>query len=384
MKNHRFFFCLLCICFLFHSARANPYRMDTDRFFDSPEIDSETVVVAALYPSMGTIYNLMALREQGFLPAKNVIVVGVFHSKEKTDYKQSIAFIQRAAVDWFKFHRIEDDIDKESLFRENGCTADFKKIFDKSHGILFFGGADIPAELYHEKTGLLTSIETPYRHYLELSFIFHLLGGYQNKDFDGLLTSEPDYPVMGFCLGCQSLNVGTGGTLIQDIWSEVYGKQFFEDIIEMDRECWHSNPWYHLNPAGNFVTNNMHRIRMMEEGVFVSIFGFSKDDRPYVHSGHHQALKKLGKGIKVTATSLDGKVIEAIEHERFPHVLGVQFHPEYRALWNSESRIRITPKDNEWKSRRSILEENPPSYAFHEKIWSWFSENVSEYHHAHR
>jgi putative glutamine amidotransferase len=42
--------------------------------------------------------------------------------------------------------------------------------------------------------------------------------------------------VFGICLGCESLNVGTGGTLTQDIWSEIYGVLYLEDAVALSKE----------------------------------------------------------------------------------------------------------------------------------------------------
>jgi putative glutamine amidotransferase len=89
---------------------------------------------------------------------------------------------------------------------------------------------------------------------------------------------------------------------------------------------------------------------------------------------------KLGKRIKIAATSLDGKVVEAIEHEKYPNVFGLQFHPEFPVLYDYEKKFRLTPQDTEEKSLRSILESNPPSFDFHKNIWAWFSQKLKEYH----
>ncbi|MFO7888774.1 MAG: hypothetical protein R6V04_00385, partial [bacterium] len=70
----------------------------------------------------------------------------------------------------------------------------------------------------------------------------------------------------------------------------------------------------------------------------------------------------------------------AIEHETYPNVLGVQFHPEYEKLWNPEKTFYFTPSDTVKKSLHSLLEENPPSLRFHKKLWSWFEGNLIEYH----
>ena len=73
--------------------------------------------------------------------------------------------------------------------------------------------------------------------------------------------------------------------------------------------------------------------------------GMTATDRPYIASSHHQAIDDLGLGFKVVAWSLDDQIIEAIEHEKFPNVLGVQFHPEYRKLWDATPEFKYSPDD---------------------------------------
>lgn len=353
-----------------------------ERFFDTAEITSKDVRLAILHPTVGTIRTLMELRKQGLMTVENLTVIGVYHVKERTNYKGSIAFVKRKKLDWIKFHKLSSELSKDSLFQKNPCSTEFEIIFKKSDGIIFFGGEDIPPYIFKEKTSLLTHISTPYRHFLELSFIFHLLGGSQDYNFKALLESSPKFPVLGICLGAQSLNVGTGGTLVQDIWSEKYGKKYLEDVIALKKENWHTNPYARLYPEKRLIGNDMHPIKLMEKGIFCQILGFKKEDTPYILSSHHQAVLKRGKGIIIAATTLDGKVVEAIEHEKYPHMLGVQFHPESSLLWDAEKKFRFTLQDEEEKSLRSILDNNPPSFAFHKKIWAWLSQKLKEYHNS--
>jgi len=366
-------FCILLIlCFCTGPQLSQP----TERYFDTAEATSEEIRLSILYPSIGSIRSLIELRNKGLFNIENLTVIGIFHEKERTDYQKSIEYVKENYLDWIKFHKLAGELNKESLFQKNSLTTEFEKIFKHSDGIIFFGGADIPPYIYKEKTNLMTSISTPFRHFLELSFVFHLLGGSQDKDFKGLLESESEFPVLGICLGAQSLNVGTGGTLIQDIQSEIYGKKYLEDVIAMPKENWHTNPMARLYPEEKLFSNNMHPIRLNKDGKFISEFGFKEDDFPYILSAHHQMAGNLGKDIKIIATSLDGKVVEAIEHEKYPNVLGVQFHPEFPILWDQTQTFRLTPNDQEEISLWTIMENNPPSLALHKKIWSWFCEKL--------
>jgi putative glutamine amidotransferase len=111
--------------------------------------------------------------------------------------------------------------------------------------------------------------------------------------------------------------------------------------------------------------------------------GFRTEDHPRILSAHHQALEKLGKGLVPTASSRDGKIIEAVEHKIFPNVLGLQFHPEHGMLWDAEPRSRWKPGDPP-TSFLAVLEGAPPSLEFHKKIWGWFAEKLVESHNRKR
>ena len=106
-------------------------------------------------------------------------------------------------------------------------------------------------------------------------------------------------PLFGICRGCQFLNIRFGGTLWQDLPSEKAGAKV------------------HLLP-----NDGEHAISVKDGTVLAKLAGPSSS----VNSRHHQAVKDLAKGFKVSAVSPDG-VIEAIEGTDYP-ALGVQFHPE--------------------------------------------------------
>lgn len=330
------------------------------------------VRLAVFNPSVGTVKDLVALQERHLLEVPGLSVVGVYHEKEKTDYVAARRYVEAHHLDWFTFHPIAASLSPEPIFGKNACTAEFRKIFEQCGGVIFFGGPDIPPELYGEKMSLLTEVRDPIRHYLELSFIFHLLGGSQDEKFKPLL-GRRHFAVLGICLGCQSLNVGTGGSLTQDIWSETYGKNSVEDVIALGRDNWHTNPLYRIDPSQGLFPSFLHPIKLDPKGMFCARFGFPSNVTPSVYSAHHQQIKRLGQGLRVIATSLDGKVIEAVEHERCRDVLGVQFHPESPDLYDPAFRTRFGPEDESPISLLAVLENNPPSLEFHKKIWAWLS-----------
>ncbi len=350
------------------------------KYFKAVPVYSDSIRLTILNPSLKRIRTIQKLRERGLITLDKLRVIGVFHEKERTDYNEAKQYSKDHKLNWMKFHRLCGPLNKTIIFRKNSYTWDFQDIFHKSDGIILFGGPDIPPDIYNHKINPFTLVTDPNRHYLEISLTFHLLGGSENPDGIPLLQENPDFPIIGFCLGAQTLNVATGGTMVQDIWTEVYKIQSVEKVLLLYPQKWHKNPYAQLYPEKEFVFYQLHKIRLCPQGKFISEFGFSEQVTPLVLSGHHQMIDTLGKNLQIIATSWDGKVPEAIEHMKYPHVLGVQFHPEYGMLWDPNHSVCFSPSDSVRKSLFSILEENPPSLEFHKKLWSWFEESLVKYH----
>lgn len=347
------------------------------RYFDTAAAPTDIVRLTISNPSPGTIRDILALKEQGLFPAGKFEVVGIYHAKERTNYKEAQKFVLDAKIDWIHFHEIAAEIGPADLYKPNAASREFTDIVRKSDGLVFFGGPDLPPAAYGEKTSLSTVIMDPARHFLELSFVFHLLGGAQNAAFEALLEERPDFPVLGICLGMQTLNAGTGGTLVQDVWTDTYGKAFVEDVIAMGQPNWHTNPWRRLHPEiRELFPYMLHPIQFTAGSKFLIAMGFAPADQPYIMSAHHQAAGRIGQGLKIAATSLDGRVVEAVEHAKFKNVLGVQFHPEFSLLWETEPKHKFTPADTEFIAVNGFLKAHPPSLEFHRKLWTWFFDKV--------
>jgi len=373
-KAHSPIIFLIALISLAAVSSSAAYAQAPERFFDTASAPKDVVRLTVFYPSPGTLRHLLALKTEGFIPIENLEIVGVYHAKERTtDYGESVKFVRDNNLPNIHFHAVTAELDVASLYRRNAASEEFRKIFDLSDGIIFFGGPDMPPAAYGEKTDFRTIVEDPYRHYLELSMIFHLLGGLQDPGFKAFLDDRPDFPVLGICLGMQSLNVGSGGTMVQDLWSEVYGKMSVEEAIALPADQLHKNPYRMIAPqVPNLSPYQPHKLRLLPEGRVWKAMGMATDGNPYVMSSHHQAVDTFGKGLKVIARSMDGRIVESIENENYPHVLGVQFHPEFRKLWDPTPEFRNTPDDKELFSYRKVIEANPPSYEFHKKLWLWF------------
>ena len=118
-------------------------------------------------------------------------------------------------------------------------------------------------------------------------------------------------PILAICRGVQMLNVACGGTLIQDIPSQLTGALA------------HSLP---VPP--NLAYSLAHEVWVEKDSLLSKLMRERlADDTCEVNSRHHQAVKEVARGFRVSATAPDG-VIEAIEDPAAAFCLGVQWHPE--------------------------------------------------------
>lgn len=150
-------------------------------------------------------------------------------------------------------------------------------------GLVLIGGDDIPPQAYGEEPHETVQPLTPQRYEFERKLIA-----------DWLATGKP---VLGVCLGMQFTNVVRGGTMIQDIPSEI----------------------------GQTVDHRKyHRVTIVTSSKLADILGANEAT---VFSSHHQAVDDLGKDLRVVARSEDG-VVEALERTDGGFGLFVQWHPE--------------------------------------------------------
>jgi putative glutamine amidotransferase len=151
------------------------------------------------------------------------------------------------------------------------------------------GSFDIAPELYGEARSAQLGATKPERTGFEWFLVERAL--------------EKRVPILGVCGGMQLLNVVLGGTLLQDIASEVPGALA------------HEQPTSPLEPA--------HPVDL-EESRLARAIGRT---RIHVNTTHHQAIAKLGRGLSVLGRAPDG-VIEAIGLDTDERVVGAQWHPE--------------------------------------------------------
>lgn len=337
------------------------------------DIGKNDRVLVLVHPTENNIKTFSYLIENRVLPLpSSVKVVGVYHTSEKYDYAKALEYIKKNKLENFRLLPVKEPISENAIFRVNECTEIFTRLSRVSNGIIFTGGPDIPPSIYGEKTSLLTQITDPARHYFEISFLFHLIGSQRDTIFTPLLEAKPLLPVLGICLGMQSMNVAAGGTLIQDIPSEVYGITTVEDALLQQTNNLHRNYFVSFSLDEKLIWGNFHQIDIKGEPLKSMCSAW-----PWVLSSHHQGVDKLGWRLKVVASSVDGKIVEAIAHSKYPNVLGVQFHPEPILLYSKDEYIRFVPNQ---PSRLTYLDmyAGEAGEKFHRAFWGWFGKKIIE------
>ena len=170
-----------------------------------------------------------------------------------------------------------------------------EQILSRVDGLMLTGGGDVDPKLYGEKPhGTFQEAETG-RDAFEIALARTAIA--------------KGIPLLAICRGMQVLNVAMGGTLIQDIPSQITGA------------LQHSMPQPRAGSA--------HEVWVSKESKLSSLLKDHMEDGEtcHVNSRHHQSVKEVAKGFEVTATSPDG-VIEAMEKPEAPYCIAVQWHPE--------------------------------------------------------
>lgn len=168
--------------------------------------------------------------------------------------------------------------------------------FSKVDGLLIGGGDDIDVKLYDQDLVLETRLD-PKRDALEQELL--------------ALAEQRDLPVLGICRGAQMLNVYYGGSLVPDIHA------LFEDLPRMRTAL--PRKWVNLR-----VDSRLH--------------GILGKKRLRVNSLHHQAVDRLGQDFRAIARD-DSGIIQAIENDDHPFMIGVQWHPELMPLHRGQQEL---------------------------------------------
>lgn len=172
-----------------------------------------------------------------------------------------------------------------------------RAIYDAMDGLLLPGGADLDPVSYGEERRPRCDRSDPPRDQLELTLVRWAV--------------DDRKPLLGVCRGLQSLNVAAGGTLYQDIATEM------PEAVKHDYFPGQGHPRDHL----------AHEVRISDAPSRLA--GIVGARSLAVNSLHHQGIARLGDGLLVTAVAPDG-LVEAVERplDEDHFAVAVQWHPE--------------------------------------------------------
>ncbi|CAM2179228.1 putative glutamine amidotransferase [Paraburkholderia sacchari] len=182
------------------------------------------------------------------------------------------------------------------LHPSNIRLRDYAKHLD---GLLLQGGADVSPQTYAETAPRPEWPGDRVRDMYELELLHEFI--------------ESGKPVLGVCRGCQLINVAFGGSLYQDIATDV--------------------PTAGVHVSEHY-DQHRHAITFPEGSSLASMFPGRRE--AIVNSIHHQAVKSLGRDLTVEAVSSGDGLIEAVRYRRSPFVVGVQWHPEFHRAGGPE------------------------------------------------
>lgn len=345
-------------------------------YFGTDETNGNPCLIL-MNPTAGNIETILNLIEKDIFPlSENYNLIGFYNTAQAYNFKNTEQFINESGRKNIFLHACSESPGNE-IFAANPCTQDFRESFENSEGVIFFGGPDIPPAMYGKETNLLTSITDYHRHTFEISFLFHLTGGFQNENFKPLLEEKPDYMIMGICLGMQTMNVAAGGTMIQDIPTEIYGKTTAEEVLKLHPDCLHRNYHTVFGTKKNLFSGTFHRLKISLPEKLEHLLKNSTLN-PGVYSNHHQAAGKIGKNYLVAATSTDGKVAEIIVHKDYQNVIGFQFHPEPAFLYQPDKKLKTKPGKPAKKSFTDLYPKTEGKN-FNINIWKRAAEWLNSY-----
>jgi putative glutamine amidotransferase len=182
------------------------------------------------------------------------------------------------------------------LHPSNIRLRDYAKHLD---GLVLQGGADVSPQSYAQAATRPEWSGDRARDMYELELLHEFI--------------EAGKPVLGICRGCQLINVAFGGTLYQDIASDV------PTAIEHVSDLYDS----HYHPVHFPQGSSLAKL-------------FPSKPEALVNSIHHQAVKDLGRDLAVEAYSGTDNLVEAIRYRKARFVMGLQWHPEFHRAGSAE------------------------------------------------
>lgn len=171
-----------------------------------------------------------------------------------------------------------------------------RSIYEQIDGLFLTGGVDVDPSSYGEDR--------------------HPKCGRTDRDRDAVETQfikwaiDDKKPILAVCRGCQMLNVAVGGTLFQDVASQLPKAMKHDFFPQPDGK-----------PPRDYLS---HQVQISQGSRLAQFFD---NEKTPVNSMHHQGIKQLAQGLAASAWAPDG-LIEGIEGTNGQFLIAVQWHPE--------------------------------------------------------
>jgi putative glutamine amidotransferase len=213
-------------------------------------------------------------------------------------YTKTLHYLEQSVAHWVMSKDVLalmiPAIESEGLIQRNEMSlAAYAENLD---GLVLQGGADIAPESYGE-----TPLEPEWAG-------DRVRDRYEIELFNAFVAAGK--PILGICRGCQLINVAFGGSLFQDIPTQVPGAIAHRDPAMYERQ--------------------LHKVNLVQGTKLAQLF--PGKTQAMVNSIHHQAVKGLGRDLVVEALGVPDGIVEAVRWRGPGFVFGMQWHPEFLAL----------------------------------------------------
>jgi putative glutamine amidotransferase len=191
-------------------------------------------------------------------------------------------------------------VDADSIVKRRDIS--LRRYADMLDGLVLQGGNDIAPESYGE-----TPIDPRWHG-------DRVRDRYEMQLLEAFV--DAGKPVLGICRGCQLINVAFGGTLYQDIATQLPAAIAHHDAALYDRR--------------------LHAVNLVQGTHLASLYPGTL--QAAINSIHHQAVKDVGRDLVVEALAVPDGLVEAIRWRGAGYVFGMQWHPEFMALETLDER----------------------------------------------